>query len=143
MNELLVRTIDLDCDVAHAFDVFTNRIDLWWPRGHRKTRDGALRLDAVAGGALIDRAPNGSEWTMARITEIEPPSLLALDWYPGSPAAPTSVEVRFVPSGDGTLVTVTHRPLRDSAAIWLQRVAQFTVGWDAVLPALKSCIEET
>src|SRR3569833_4769061 len=111
MRELLVRTIDLSCGVEHAFEVFTKKIDLWWPRGHRKTPDGALRLDAVTGGALADRAPDGSEWTMARVTAIDPPSLLALDWYPGSPAAPTSVEVRFAASGDGTTISVSHRPL--------------------------------
>ena len=143
MRELLVRTIDLECGIEHAFHVFTSKVDLWWPRGHRKNRDGALRLDAVAGGALIDRAPDGSEWTMARVTEVEPPTLLVLDWYPGSPAAPTSVEVRFSPSPEGTTITVTHRPLRASATIWPQRVALFTAGWDAVLPALKSHIEET
>ena len=60
MDDILTRTITLKCDVAHAFDVFTNRIDLWWPRGHRKTSEGSLRLQAVAGGALIDRAPDGN-----------------------------------------------------------------------------------
>ena len=135
MSDLLVRSIDLACPLDHAFDVFTTRIDLWWPRGHRKTRDGRLRLEAVAGGALVDRAPDGSEWTIARVTAIDPPLLLALDWYPGSPAAPTSVEVRFAASGDGTTIIVTHRPLLKTKSIWPQRVALFTAGWEAVLPA--------
>ena len=142
MDEILTRTISLNCDVAHAFDVFTTKVDLWWPRGHRKTSEGALRLQPVAGGALIDRAPDGSEWRMAEVAEIEPPSLLKLDWYPGSPAAPTSVEIRFAPDGDGTTVTVTHRPLLETKSIWSHRVALFTQGWDAVLPALKTFIEE-
>ena len=126
MDEILTRTITLNCDIAHAFDVFTRKIDLWWPRGHRKTSAGALRLQAVAGGAKIDRAADGNEWRMAEVAEIDPPYMLKLDWYPGSPAAPTSVEIRFAPIADGTTVTVTHRPLLETKSIWPQRVALFT-----------------
>lgn len=143
MVELLVRTIELECAPEHAFDVFTRMIDLWWPRGHRKHRDGSLRLEAVAGGALIDRAPDGTEWTMGEVTEIESPRRLDLDWYPGSAAAPTSVEIRFADRDGRTLVTVTHRPLLETKSIWPERVALFTKGWETVLPALKSHIEET
>lgn len=142
MDELLTRTITLKCDVEHAFDVFTTKIDLWWPRAHRKTSDGSLRLQPVSGGALIDYAPDGQEWRMAEVAEIDPPGLLKLDWYPGSPAAPTSVEIRFAPLGDGTAVTVTHRPLLETRSIWPRRVALFIEGWKAVLPAFKRFIEE-
>jgi uncharacterized protein YndB with AHSA1/START domain len=143
VDEILVRQIGLNCSVEHAFAVFTDAIDLWWPRGHRKHREGRLRLEPRDGGALVDRAPDGSEWTMGRVTSINPPLRLDLDWYPGSPAAPTSVEVRFTPDGTGTAITVTHRPLLETKSIWSQRVETFTRGWDAVLPALKSYIEET
>ena len=142
MDEILTRTISLKCDVAHAFDVFTRKIDLWWPRGHRKTRDGALQLQPVVGGALIDRAPDGSEWRMAEVAQIDPPTLLMLDWYPGSPVAPTSVEIRFAQASDGTTVTVSHRPLPETRSIWPQRVGLFTKGWEAVLPALARFIEQ-
>lgn len=143
MAELLVRTIELSCAPEHAFDVFTGMIDLWWPRGHRKHRDGMLRLHAIPGGALIDQAPDGAEWTMGEVTAIDPPHRLDLDWFPGSPAAPTSVEIRFAQAKAGTIVTVTHRPLLETKSTWPDRVALFTKGWETVLPALKSYIEET
>lgn len=139
MDEILTRTISLNCNVEHAFDVFTSKIDLWWPRGHRKHRDGALRLEA---GALIDRAPDGSEWTMASVTEIDPPTFLMLDWYPDSPAAPTAVEVRFTGDDRRTDIIVTHRPLLETKSIWPQRVELFERGWNNVLPAFKTFIEE-
>lgn len=139
MAEILTRTISLRCGIEHAFDVFTSEVDLWWPRGHRKHRDGALRLEH---GALIDRAPDGSEWAMATVVEIEPPTLLRLDWFPGSPAAPTSVEVRFTGNDEQTEIVVTHRPLAGSQTIWPQRIALFEQGWSSVLPALKTFIEE-
>ena len=143
MADLLTRTISLNCSIDHAFAVFTDKIDLWWPRGHRKHREGALRLDPKAGGALIDRAPDGAEYTMGQVTAIDPPTRLNLDWFPGSAAAPTSVEIAFAKAGDGTSITVTHRPLLETKSIWPQRVETFTRGWDAVLPALKTYIEET
>ena len=143
MADLLTRTISLNCSIDHAFAVFTDKIDLWWPRGHRKHREGVLRLDPRDGGALIDRAPDGSEYTMGAVTAIEPPTRLSLDWFPGSAAAPTSVEIAFAEAGDGTSITVTHRPLLETTSIWPQRVETFTRGWDSVLPALKSYIEES
>ena len=140
MDEVLVRTIALACPVEHAFDVFTNQIDLWWPRGHRRNRDAALTLTDVA---LIEHAPDGSVWIMGEVAAKEPPHLLALDWFPGSAASPTAVEVRFAPEGDGTLITVTHRAITlESKSIWPKRVPIFTIGWDSVLPAVKTFIEE-
>ena len=140
MDEILTRTIALACPVEHAFEVFTDKIDLWWPRGHRRNRDASLGFE---GSALVERAPDGSEWTMGKVTAKRPPHLLALDWFPGSPGAPTSVEVRFVAEGAKTLVTVTHRPVTaESKSVWPQRVARFTEGWEAVLPALRHFTEE-
>jgi hypothetical protein len=139
VDELLTRTIALDCGVEHAFDVFTDKIDLWWPRGHRKHRDGTLRL---AGDALIDRAPDGTEWTMATVAEIDRPSLLRLDWYPGSPGAATAVEIRFSGDANRTEIVVIHRPLLETKSIWPQRVELFERGWSSVLPAIKAFIEE-
>lgn len=142
MADILTRTIEIACPVDHAFDVFTTRIDLWWPRGHRRNRDATLSLDPVAGGQLLERAPDGSEWTMGRVLEAEPPHRLRLDWFPGSPAAPTSVDIRFAETSVGTTITVTHRALTaDAEAIWPARVAQFEKGWDTVLPALQMLIE--
>jgi len=140
--DLLTRTIALNCGIDHAFAVFTDKIDLWWPRGHRKHREGVMRLDAKAGGALIDRALDGSEYVMGEVTAFDPPSRLSLEWFPGSAAAPTWVDIAFAEAGSGTSITVTHRPLLESQSIWPQRVETFTRGWDAVLPALKSYIAE-
>ncbi|HWA18491.1 MAG TPA: SRPBCC domain-containing protein [Devosia sp.] len=141
MDEILTRTIALACPVEHAFGVFTEKIDLWWPRGHRRNRDASL---AFEGNALVERAPDGGEWIMGAVTAMQRPHLLALDWFPGSPGAPTAVEVRFAADGDGTVITVTHRAITlETKSIWPQRVARFADGWETVLPALRHFIEET
>lgn len=139
MDEILTRNIALNCSIEHAFDVFTGKIDLWWPRGHRRYRDGVLTL---SGDALIDRSPDGTEWTMATVEEIDPPNLLRLDWYPGSPGAPTAVEIRFSGDDNRAEIVVTHRPLLETKSLWPQKVELFERGWTTVLPAFKAFIEE-
>src|SRR3954467_11370635 len=102
--DVLVRTVTLACSAEHAFETFTRKIDLWWPRGHRRSPEAALRLDAAPGGRLVERAPDGAEWAMGRITDFDPPSRLSLDWFPGSPVAPTSVDIQFTAIGSSTKV---------------------------------------
>ena len=143
MSELLIRKVALNCSIDHAFEVFTGRIDLWWPRSHRRSADSTLELSPVVGGELIESAADGSQWVMGRVTDVERPTLLCLDWFPGSPAAPTSVDVAFVPDATGTEITITHRPLSTNAkSIWPQRVALFERGWSAVLPALADFVTD-
>ena len=138
MSDVLARQIPLACSPERAFRTFVEQVDLWWPRGHRRFRDGTLRFD---GERLVDRAADGSEWTMASVVEQTPPSRLRLDWFPGSPKAPTHVEIAFTAAGAGTLVTIVHRPLTPAASeVWAARVATFTAGWDAVLPALAAFV---
>lgn len=144
---LLSREILLRCSPAHAFRVFTEEVDLWWPPGHRRSRQSRMRFEAGARGRLVDVAPDGAEWTMARVTLFEPPRRLAMDWYPGSPNAPTRVEIGFDADEPGsTRISITHRALGGAAvAIWPERVARFADGWDAVLAAfrLTTANEET
>lgn len=142
-DSILTREISLACAPAHAFAVFVDRIDLWWPRGHRKSKDGRLRFDAGPRGRIVEVAADGSEWTMAAVRAFEPPALLRLDWFPGSPQAPTSVAISFEPRGDGTLVTIIHDAATPPAReLWPQRVALFERGWDTVLPALRDHVAQ-
>ena len=142
MAEVLEREILLRCSPAQAFRVFTEQVDLWWPRGHRKSTDGTLRLERRRNGRLLDVAPDGSAWTMAVVIEIVPPERLTLDWFPGSPAAPTRVEIAFEGREGGTRIRIVHTaPTPEAAVVWPQRVQLFTRGWEAVLRALRAHID--
>lgn len=134
MSETLRRQIVLACTPGRAFRIFTEQVDLWWPRGHRRNRDSALRFEL---DRLVELLPDGSEWIMAGVRVSAPPDRLELDWYPGSPQAPTNVDIAFATIGDGTLVTIVHRPLNaGTLAVWAERVALFGEGWESVLAAL-------
>ena len=134
---VLERTIALRCSPAHAFRVFTEMMDLWWPRGHRRTPEATLILETATDGRLLERAPGGEEWVLGRLTAFEPPERLSFDWFPGSPAAPTSVEVAFRAAAGGSEIFIVHRALREGAvSAWPGAVARFERGWDTILPAL-------
>jgi uncharacterized protein YndB with AHSA1/START domain len=139
---ILERVIALRCSPAHAFTVFTTKTELWWPRPHRRTAEATMVLEPRLDGRLLERAPDGSEWVIGTITAFDPPQRLAFDWYAGSPAAPTAVDVAFRASGDGAEIAIVHRALSAGAIeTWPTKVALFERGWDTILPALARHID--
>jgi len=101
-----------------AFRVFTEEIDQWWRHGPKyrvaSGRGGALRIEPGVGGRLFESFATSQGTKVVEIGEItawEPPARLVFSWrgVNFAPGERTEVEVLFEPSGDDTLVTVTHR----------------------------------
>lgn len=135
MSPILTRTIALKCSPAHAFEAFTQKIDLWWPKTHRKDSAAVLVLDGGIGGRLYERSPNGDEWTIGEIIDWVPGKALAFNWFPGSPAAPTTVAVTFGGDAESSEILIEHSALSAGAIeVWPDRVALFARGWDTILP---------
>ena len=134
-------SVRVNCAPDHAFAVFTNRVDLWWPPSHRRCAGSTLELDAVPGGRLVERAENGDEATIGDVLDSDPPHWLRLSWHLGKISAPTHVTVTFQADGAQTLVAVHHAE-GDSAMgdQWPARAAMFDRGWTAVLAALAEFI---
>jgi len=144
MSRALERTLVVRCSVTHAFDVFSRRIDAWWPTGHRRFDGSTLRLEPRAGGRFVERSPSGEEAELGAVVRWEPPGRLTYTWFPGAISGPTLVDVRFVEDGDATRVEVTHH--EGEAGLgehWASRAAMFERGWGAVLPAFARFLEET
>jgi uncharacterized protein YndB with AHSA1/START domain len=139
---MIERTLTLRVDTERAWRAWTEKIDLWWPPGHRRFGDSTMRLEGRVGGRFVERARGGEELTFGRIKAWEPPSLLAYDFYPGSgPDAPTEVEVRFTATDGGTRVDIQHRRGALSEERWAGTNARYRASWDAVLPSLELHIE--
>ncbi len=103
---------------ADAFRIFTEEVDLWWRRGLKyrvgRGTEGILHLEPMVGGRLFETYTTAAGPRVAetgRVTAWEPPARLVFDWRAVNfaPGEKTEVEVRFEASGNGTLVTVTHR----------------------------------
>lgn len=131
------RSVWLPCGSDRAFNLFTVRISDWWPADRKHTGDPESTLHLEESGRFVERARDGREVPLGRVTGWVRPERIVLDFYPGTgPDQPTAVEIVFVPEGDGTRVRVTHRPTAASDAIWQQRAPRFDASWDKVLGAL-------
>lgn len=104
--------VEVAVDPATAFRAFTEEMDLWWVRGPINFwSDGGrvveVRCEPGVGGRIIevldDRAAR-EVLERARITVWEPGARLA--W--ASSLDDVQTEVRFMPAGSGTRVTVEH-----------------------------------
>jgi uncharacterized protein YndB with AHSA1/START domain len=134
--------VRVECGVEHAFDVFTARIDLWWPRSHRRREGSVMLLEPTVGGRFAERAPSGEEVRMGEVIRCEPPHVISYTWYPGAIEEPTTVDVRFIDKGTYTVVEVTHSEGRSGLGdAWPQRAQVFERNWGLVLPAYEMALK--
>jgi len=144
MNEPIRKLVRVDCDAEHAFEVFTSRIDLWWPQSHRRHDGSVMVLQPAVGGIFAERTAAGEELRMGEVILCEPPRAISYTWYPGAVTAPTTVEVRFFDNGDHTIVEVTHSEGGSGLGqAWPHRAQVFTRNWGVVLPAYEQMVRES
>ena len=138
MIEPLQKSFEVGCGQAHAFDVWANRIDLWWPADHTATGEDGLTvtLEPRVGGRIFQRDRAGVEIDWGEVTEFAPPELLAYRWHLRRDRADaTDVRIRFVPvAARLTRVDIEHHGwerLGAGGQDW--RDANFG-GWSSMLP---------
>lgn len=137
-----------------AFEAFTAEIDQWWRRGmaYRVSgrNPGRLRLEPGVGGRLVETYEAGGAALEAVTGEIlawEPPSRLVFAWRSVTfvDGESTTVEVRFEPDRDATVVTLTHtgfaslradHPVRHSEEV-AAFIGRFGLWWGALLRGLR------
>lgn len=116
MTNAIVKTIEVPCDAATAFDVFVHRIGQWWPLdGHAASAaHGKAALDVTieprVGGAVYETMFDGNHDAWGEVLEYEPGVKFAMTWHAGNnKSAPTRVSVTFESlAGAATRVTLTH-----------------------------------
>lgn len=134
---MILKSVWLPCDVARAFELFTEHAAEWWPESHRPSKDATSEILMSPDGRFVERRPGAEDTPLGAVTAWEPPFRLTLDFYIGSdPAHPTDVTVLFRVEGAGTRVTVEHRPTPRSGDVWSARAPVFARSWEAVLAAL-------
>ena len=117
MYDPLVYTIEVPCDQAQAFSIFTQRMDAWWPLAKRSMSMAfarqparALQIEPRLGGTIVETGHDGTAYHWGTFTTFEPPDLLRMDFHMGMPPEQASlVEVRFTALGpQRTRVELTH-----------------------------------
>jgi uncharacterized protein YndB with AHSA1/START domain len=128
---------EVACSPAHAFDLWTARTSLWWPKGHSVSADPDLEItfEPGAGGRIYERTPAGVEHDWGEIVSWEPPERLRYLWHIRRDRGDaTEVDITFAAGGAGTIVTIVHRGwerLGAEGPQWRDRNRQ---GWASLIP---------
>lgn len=111
------KSIRVRASQQKAFDTFV-AMGGWWLKGHTLQPSGQrdVVIEPHTGGRWYDIGEDGTEMEWGRVLGWEPPARLLLAWqlnadWTYDPDFETTVEVRFIPDGDHTLVEFEHRDL--------------------------------
>jgi uncharacterized protein YndB with AHSA1/START domain/uncharacterized damage-inducible protein DinB len=116
------KSVTVKADLEHAFNVFTEGFDTWWPRSHHIGKKPMVKavIEPRKGGRCFGREADGTECQWGTVTAWEPPSRLVIAWHIApdfqttnlDPAVSSEVEVRFSKEANGlTRVDLEHRHL--------------------------------
>jgi uncharacterized protein YndB with AHSA1/START domain len=103
------KTLTVAASQAHAFEVFTNGIDRWWPKGHGIGTAPLVKsfIEPRKGGRWYTTHEDGTEAVVGHMLVWEPPSRIVFSWEINAQWKPDStmgseVEVRFIAEGPKT-----------------------------------------
>ena len=113
------KEIVVDAPAEHAFRVFTDGVDRWWPRQHHIGTSPLKHavIETAKGGRWYSICEDGSECDIGRVLVWDPPRRLVMSWqitgeWKFDPTFVTEVEVTFTPDGAAkTTVVLEHRNL--------------------------------
>jgi DinB family protein/activator of Hsp90 ATPase-like protein len=113
------KSVTVTTSVEHAFAVFTEGFDTWWPRSHHVGESplGRAVIEGRVGGRCYGRSVDGTECPWGRITVWEPPRRFAFAWmldgewkYNPDLSHASEVDVTFTALDDrSTRVDLEHR----------------------------------
>ena len=111
------RTLRVKATRQKAFDTFV-AMGGWWLKSHSLQPSGQrdVVIEPRTGGRWYDIGEDGTEMEWGRVLDWGAPERLVLAWqlnaeWTYDPEFETTVEVRFTPDGDGTIVDFEHRDL--------------------------------
>jgi uncharacterized protein YndB with AHSA1/START domain len=113
------KSITVNASVEHAFAVFTEGYDTWWPRSHHigKSPMEKAIIETRRGGRCYTTQVDGTQYDWGQILKWDPPHRLVIAWqitpewgYEPDLAKSSEVEITFTPTADGgTRVDLEHR----------------------------------
>jgi uncharacterized protein YndB with AHSA1/START domain len=144
------KSIRVRASQAHAFEVFTEGLDRWWPR---KASIGTAPMKAVAieprlGGRWYETGVDGSRCDVGKVLVWDPPSRFVVSWdlnshWQPDPSVGSEVEVRFTAEGPGmTVVELEHRRFeRMGLEAGAAMRGQVDNGWPGMLASFQATVE--
>lgn len=131
-------SVEVDCALEEAFDLFTSRMGEWWPLdkasyGGERARD--IFLEPRVGGRFFERFIDGDELQVGTVTACDPPRVIVFTWRTADWEGETEVEVTFTAEQQGTRVDLEHRGFERLGSIGPDVAAKFRGGWPGVMAA--------
>lgn len=109
--EPIVVEFDVRATPQHAFDVWTARPSLWWPRSHTLTQDPDLAVvfEPFPGGRIYERGSDGAEHEWGEVLVWNPPVRVDYLWH------------LFFDRSEATEITVTFTEIEDGSRVRLEQ----------------------
>lgn len=131
-----------------AFEVFTQKMDLWWPRTHHigSADMTEMVVEPRAGGRWYSRHADGSEATIGYVLTYQPHHLFVLAWqingdFKCDPDLVTEVVAEFIVEGPKTTrVKFEHKDLHKLGSG--KSVESMNEGWGTILELYKKQAEQ-
>jgi uncharacterized protein YndB with AHSA1/START domain len=139
------REVTVDVGIDRAFEVFTRRLDAWWPHDthHIGPMPAIAVLEPHEGGRCYSLSEDGLQTDWGRVLVFDPPARLVFAWlltpqweYEPDPAKASEVEVTFAAvSPTRTQVVLTHAGFERYASGGEDMHAQVdgAGGWSALI----------
>ncbi|MFT3725355.1 MAG: SRPBCC family protein [Hyphomonadaceae bacterium] len=112
------KSLIVETDQAHAFEVFTAGLDRWWPKEHHIGESPVAKsiIEPRLGGRWYSLHQDGKEVTTGHMTVWDPPKRIVFTWEingqwkpESNPKFASEVEVRFIAEGPSrTRVELNH-----------------------------------
>jgi uncharacterized protein YndB with AHSA1/START domain len=144
-NAVIKRTLHLEVPIEKAFQVFTERMGLWWPASHHVggTPFKDILIDKKKGGRWYEINVEGLECIWGTVLVYEPPKKVVLSWhlqpdwsFNADLARASEVALEFQAEGpEMTRVEFEHRHLDRHGLGWEKMREQVGAdgGWPMIL----------
>jgi uncharacterized protein YndB with AHSA1/START domain len=145
----VVKTVDVKCGPARAFELFTGRMGAWWPASHHigGAPFEAIVVEPFAGGRWFERGSDGAETSWGKVLVWDPPGRVLLAWqlradFTYDPDFETELEITFAPHGEGARVRLEHRNLERFGADAEAIAKSLGGGWPTIVEGYASFADQ-
>jgi Activator of Hsp90 ATPase homolog 1-like protein len=132
----LHKSIVVACPVEHAFRVFTERMNDWWPFEGHSIFDGDATIvwEPRVGGRVYERSQDGEEGMWGTVVAWDPPRSFAMTWHPGrDEETAQDLSVTFSDAPNGTRVDLVHTGWERLGGRMAEVGGRYDQGWELVL----------
>jgi Activator of Hsp90 ATPase homolog 1-like protein len=132
--DALVIEFEVGVTPPEAFETWTRRCATWWPRSHTVSGDpAAIVFEPFAGGRILERARDGTEYDWGSVIDWQPPTRLRYRWHLFfDPSEATEVDVLFTARGAETAVRLEQSGWERLGAQGPPRRAKTAQAWSAL-----------